>query len=869
MPLPLPNLDDRNFNQLVEDARRIILQRAPSWTDLSASDPGMTLLEIFAYLTETMIYRLNLLPRKAYIAFLSLLGVSVHPPSAAGVTLRFSRARPGDQPIQIPRGTRATLGRTDGGSEPPIFVTASTVTIAADQASVEVTAYNAEQIDAELADQKGTGLPGLYVTVRRPPIVAPTGDGLDLIVGVEAAPGELDERAPAIQYNGKAYRIWREVENFSNLGPDPFVYVADRTTGTITFAPAAFMQTRTGVLDETARALAAIPTVGREIRVWYRRGGGPAGNVPASTITVLKDPITGVQVTNPQPATGGRAAETLENALIRGPQELHSLQRAVTAQDFEAIAMSSSQAIDRTRALTKAALWTYAAPGTVEVLLVPDLPEEMRGTAQVTAAALHEHETTEAYDQIQQALDERRPLGTSCQVTWTRYKPVRVTARVVVRREEDLLAVRQRVIERLYQTISPVRTKFNTNGWQFGQALRASHVYDMALAEPGLRWVDHVGLIVDQVPNTTVTSIAADPTQPQTWYAGSNTTLFRSLNNGEGWEGMISFPNEPIDLIRAHPDHPGLVGVCTRLPNDGGSRLHVSWDCGESWQTAADLQALRVEGLAWTMRDTIPVLLMATVKGLYELELRPGGGPVQVNVDPAAQDLGFYAVAASKAVRGVMNVAVAAQNRRGVYLSKDGGQHFQQIGLTGEDIRELAVQYDGNRSFLWAGTFTSGGDDPGKGCFRWELIFLGDPPDRWQSFGSGWTGGSCKAIAFLGKKILAASHRSGVMWLEPERDPTWHAPAVTCGLPLRDPGRFQPVDTVDAVMGDPAARPPKVPVLMAGGVQGVFRSVDEGLAYNETSNSVFTERVTLPQTWLFVSGEHNIEVVSEDEANRN
>ena len=130
MPLPLPNLDDRNFAQLTEEARRIIAQHAPGWTDLSPSDPGIVLLEVFAHLTETMIYRLNLLPQKAYIAFLGLLGVSIHPPSAASVTLHFSRSRPGDQPIEIPRGTRVTVGRSDGASEPPVFLTSSTVTIA-------------------------------------------------------------------------------------------------------------------------------------------------------------------------------------------------------------------------------------------------------------------------------------------------------------------------------------------------------------------------------------------------------------------------------------------------------------------------------------------------------------------------------------------------------------------------------------------------------------------------------------------------------------------------------------------------------------------------------------------------------------------
>ena len=728
-------------------------------------------------------------------------------------------------------------------------------------------AYHCEQVEAELAGTTGTGLPGLYVTARRPPIIAPTGDGLDLIVGVETPPGELDERAPAIQSGGKAYRIWREVANFTNLGPDPYVYIADRTTGTITFAPAAFMEKPDGQLEDVPRALAASPDLGREIRLWYRRGGGPEGNVPAGTLTVLKDQIAGAEVTNPEPATGGHAAETLDNALIRGPQELHSLQRAVTAQDYELVALSSSRAVVRAMALTRSAFWTFATPGTVEVLLVPALPEGMSGTAQVTAETLREHETEEFRAQIQAALEERGPLGINCLVNWSPYKSVRVTARVVVRREEDLAAVKQRVADRLYQTICPVPTEANSTGWPFGQALRASHVFDVALDEPAVRWVDHVRLLVSDVPEENVTSLTADHYQPQTWYAGGGATLYRSLNDADGWEAINTFPNEQIDLVKTHPEIAGLVGVVTFLDDNSASRVHVTWDCGDSWEAVADLQDLRIEDIAWTVRERIPILLMATAKGLFELAIRAdSSGPVQVLVDSAEQDLGFYAVAASKEIRGVISVTVAAQNTRGVYLSTDGGQRFRHVGLQGEDIHELAVQYVGNRSFMWAGAFSPGGDDPGKGCFRWELRGVDDPPDRWRTFSQGWTGGSCRSIAFLGARVLAASHRTGVLWLANPDTPNsaWEEPDVNCGLPLRDQGRFLPVDTVDALEGDDTHKP----VLLAGGARGVYRSSNEGVNYENASSKEFTERVTLPPTWLFVSGAHDITVVSEDETNR-
>src|SRR5215475_14820191 len=101
MPLKPPNLDDRNFQQLLKQAESVIRQHSPQWTDLSPSDPGIVLLEAFAHLTEVMIYRLNRLPEKAYVEFLRLIGVKLYPPSAATVSLRFSLSRPQNTTVEI------------------------------------------------------------------------------------------------------------------------------------------------------------------------------------------------------------------------------------------------------------------------------------------------------------------------------------------------------------------------------------------------------------------------------------------------------------------------------------------------------------------------------------------------------------------------------------------------------------------------------------------------------------------------------------------------------------------------------------------------------------------------------------------------
>lgn len=75
MPLPVPSLDDRTFEQLVAESRSLITRYSDRWTDLNPSDPGITLLELFAYLTETAIFQLDQLPEETVERFLALAGV--------------------------------------------------------------------------------------------------------------------------------------------------------------------------------------------------------------------------------------------------------------------------------------------------------------------------------------------------------------------------------------------------------------------------------------------------------------------------------------------------------------------------------------------------------------------------------------------------------------------------------------------------------------------------------------------------------------------------------------------------------------------------------------------------------------------------
>jgi hypothetical protein len=103
--IPSPNLDDRRFDDIVDEAIRMIPQYCPDWTNFNKADPGITLLELFAWMTEMIIYRLNQVPEKNYLAFLNMMGLRLRPPQPARSLCHFKISEKVDQ-VRIPRGTR-------------------------------------------------------------------------------------------------------------------------------------------------------------------------------------------------------------------------------------------------------------------------------------------------------------------------------------------------------------------------------------------------------------------------------------------------------------------------------------------------------------------------------------------------------------------------------------------------------------------------------------------------------------------------------------------------------------------------------------------------------------------------------------------
>jgi conserved hypothetical protein, phage tail-like region len=271
---------------------------------------------------------------------------------------------------------------------------------------------------------------------------------------------------------GNGFQPWSEVPDFFGSGPDDPHYVLNRATGEIRFGdgkngrvPVANANNRTNV----------------RARV-YRAGGGKRGNVAANTLTRVLDAVTGLDannVTNPFPAAGGRDEQGVNDAIRRAPQVLKHHDRAVTAEDFEALAMQAAN-IARAVALPlhHPDYPGIEVPGVVTVLVVPDVEGEAPVPNAGTLSAVC------AY------LNQRRLLTSELYVKGPTYKTVVVHAELVAEDSADLAEIKAQALDSLALYFHPIRggeasdptlpvddPARSGGGWPFGGDIYYSLLY--------------------------------------------------------------------------------------------------------------------------------------------------------------------------------------------------------------------------------------------------------------------------------------------------------------------------------------------------------------------------------------------------------
>jgi predicted phage baseplate assembly protein len=273
---------------------------------------------------------------------------------------------------------------------------------------------------------------------------------------------------------------WVEVEDFSRSGSGDRHFVWDSASGEIRFGP------RIRYADGTVRQHGLIPRDGAEIAVTgYRFGGGAAGNVGARTLTAMRTSVPYVSgCVNLRAATGGVDAETVAEAKTRGPLTLRTGQRAVTAGDFERLALESSVEVARARCLPSA-----TGRGPVRVLVVPAVrtdPKAQQLDDYALAAPLMRR--------ITEHLDRHRIVGTAIEVGTPYYQGVSVAALVHAPAGRPLALVRQRAIDELNRYINPLTGGADGAGWLFDVHLNAAAIAQLLETVEGVDRVDEVQL---------------------------------------------------------------------------------------------------------------------------------------------------------------------------------------------------------------------------------------------------------------------------------------------------------------------------------------------------------------------------------------
>src|SRR5947209_12910439 len=111
MPLTIPTIDDRRYQDLLNEALARIPVHNPEWTNFNESDPGVTLIQLFAFMTENLLYRSNQIPERNRRKFLTLLGIGLQPATPGRGLVVFHNDRGPVQAWPVDAGLEVRAGK--------------------------------------------------------------------------------------------------------------------------------------------------------------------------------------------------------------------------------------------------------------------------------------------------------------------------------------------------------------------------------------------------------------------------------------------------------------------------------------------------------------------------------------------------------------------------------------------------------------------------------------------------------------------------------------------------------------------------------------------------------------------------------------
>ena len=304
------------INKDYESIRQELLAKIPQltdrWTDFNHSDLGVVLLDLFCGVGDMLAYYLDAQAAEAFlptarqrqnvINLCKLIGYRLDSPVASTTTLRFRLSAPLGKDLTIPAGTACRALLSDGEAD---FETVEDGLLPRGVLSVDIPVRQGVRRTETFTS---TGLPFQRIRLTGDVIAQGT---ITVTVGDDA---------------------WSEVDHFQDSLADSRHFMADLDA--LDISTLIFGDGQSG----------AVPAQGSAITVSYLQTIGDQGNLGPNRITQLLSPVyldggqVSLTVTNPVPATGGASREALEHARRQAPAELRSLWKAVTLEDYQALA---------------------------------------------------------------------------------------------------------------------------------------------------------------------------------------------------------------------------------------------------------------------------------------------------------------------------------------------------------------------------------------------------------------------------------------------------------------------------------------------------------------------------------------------------
>jgi hypothetical protein len=470
----------RDYESLLQAMRDQIPGKLPEWTDFAnEADFGNVLLELFAHIGDILSFYQDRVAnesflgtartRRSVIEHLRLIGYELGTTAAAAATLSLSVPGSVTATVTVNKGD-AFATKSQKNSPSVVFEYTGDAPLPIDFSTLTPDPVTGRKV---FGPAQG-GIPVEQGQLVRDELLGTSDGSANQSLGL-AHPG-LILRPP-----GPAQQASRDLILVTQLGTTTDAWTL---RDTLAFSESGQMD-YTVQIDENDRAsvmfgdgvFGAIPPQGTLIRATYRVGGGVAGNVPAGAITTIVGApqlaLLGGTITNTDPATGGAERETIEHAVQHAPAVFRSLRRAVTAADYEALALSF-KGVGKVRA---------APTGWNQVTLYV-APSGGGKVSDVLEAGLKGY------------LEDKRMLSQLVEVSDVDYVPIRVTAEIKI--ESFYMAAD--VVAQVQQAAADLLAFDNVD---FNQKIYLSKFYEKSQDVPGVVYVDitefQSGVIMDGI----------------------------------------------------------------------------------------------------------------------------------------------------------------------------------------------------------------------------------------------------------------------------------------------------------------------------------------------------------------------------------